>query len=298
LLPVPYYMVTFTVPGKLRMVVRCKQRACYAALFDCGARTITELAAGKRFVGTEQIGFFGALHTWGRDFTVYNPHVHFVVPGGGISDDGSKWLAAAENFLIPVHAASKLYAGKFRSAMREAGLEQAFIEADGDAWNSPWNVDVRHVGNGEAVLKYLAPYVNRVAISNRRIESVDDSGVTYRFTPSGKEQSVARTVDGNEFVRGFLQHTLPPRFQRIRYYGWQSPNCKLKFQYVQMLVWFYLGWCWQMKKAEVIDITKPPRPCPKCQVGTMHAVMITDSEGRVIWRHPLMEHAIAFLDST
>jgi hypothetical protein len=180
--------------------------------------------------------------------------------------------------------------------MRDAGLEQAFEEADAEAWHAPWNVDVRCVGNGEAVLKYLAPYVNRVAISNNRIESVDDTSVTYRFTPSGSQRSVTRTVTRNEFVRGFLQHALPSNFQRIRYYGWQSPNCKLKFQYVQMLVWFYLGWCWQMKQAEVIDIAKPPRPCPKCKVGTMRVTMITDCEGRVIWR-ALPEHSKSYLDS-
>lgn len=296
-LPVPYYMVTFTVPSSLRMVVRRNQRVCYGALFDCGSQTIIGLASGKRFIGTKRVGFFGALHTWGRDFTVYNPHVHFVVPGGGVSADGSKWMAAPQNFLLPARAASKVYAGKFRNAMRGAGLDQAFIEADAKAWHSPWNVDVRCVGNGEAVLKYLAPYVNRVAISNHRIVSLDDSSVTYRFTPSGQQHCIKRTVSGSEFVRGFLQHTLPPRFQRIRYYGWQSPNCKLKFQYVQMLVWFYLGWCWLMKRDEFIsDITKPT-PCPECKLGTMHAVMITDSAGRVIWRRALAEHAIAFLDS-
>jgi len=102
LLPVQYYLVTFTVPQSLRMIVRANQRACYKALFDCGAKTITELASGKRFIGTDRIGFFGALHTWGRDFTVYNPHVHFVVPGGGVSAEGNKWQAAPENFLLPV----------------------------------------------------------------------------------------------------------------------------------------------------------------------------------------------------
>ena len=84
LLPVPYYLVTFTVPQSLRMIVRANQRVCYQALFDCGSQTIIELAAGKRFIGSDRLGFFGALHTWGRDFTVYNPHVHFVVPGGGV----------------------------------------------------------------------------------------------------------------------------------------------------------------------------------------------------------------------
>ena len=173
LLPVSYYMVTFTVPASLRRVVRANQRDCYAALFDCGAKTITELAAGKRFVGTDKIGFFGALHTWGRDFTVYNPHVHFVVPGGGVSEAGDRWMSAPENFLLPQKAAAKIYPGKFREAMRNAGLEQKFKEADAAAWYSPWVVDVQAIGNGEAALKYLAPYVNRVAISNNRIMAVD-----------------------------------------------------------------------------------------------------------------------------
>lgn len=298
LLPVSYYMVTFTVPGKLRMILRRNQKACYAALFDCGSQTIVELASGKRFIGTRRIGFFGALHTWGRDFTVYNPHVHFIVPGGGISADGTKWLSAPENFLLPVKAASKLYAGKFRDAMRAAGLEDAFRNADADAWASPWNVDVRHVGNGAAVLKYLAPYVNRVAISNKRIVSVDEDSVTYRFTPSGSQRRVTKNVSGQEFVRGFLQHTLPSKFQRIRYYGWQSPNCKLKFQYVQILVHFYLGWCWLMKREEIVEaISRPPIRCRDCGVGQLHLTLITDANGRVLYRRPLREHSIAYLDS-
>ncbi len=229
LLPVQYYLVTFTVPASLRMVVRANQRACYGALFDCGAQTLIELASGKRFIGSDRMGFFGALHTWGRDFTVYNPHVHFVVPGGAVSTDGSKWMSAPENFLLPQKAAAKVYPGKFRDAMRAAGLEQQFKQADATAWFKPWTVDVQAVGNGQAALKYLAPYVHRVAISNNRIEAVDEKSVTYRFTLSGTKQSRTRNVPGNEFVRGFLQHTLPSRIQRIRYYRWASPNCKLKF---------------------------------------------------------------------
>ena len=298
LLPVQYYLVTFTVPQALRMVLRANQRACYGALFDCGAKTIVELASGKRFIGSDRMGFFGALHTWGRDFTVYNPHVHFVVPGGGVSADGLKWQSAPENFLLPERAAAKIFPGKFREAMRDAGLEHQFKTADSNAWFSPWTVDVQAVGNGEAVLKYLAPYVNRVAISNRRMVSVDNRTVTFRFTPSGQKRSQTRKVSGTEFVRGFLQHTLPSRFQRIRYYGWASPNCKLKFQYVQMLVCFYLGWCWLMKQQTTVpEIVKPPVICKACKVGTMQLMAITDGAGRVIYRRPLPEHAVAYLDS-
>ena len=165
------------------------QNACYKALFDCGSQTIIELASGKRFIGSDRLGFFGALHTWGRDFTTYNPHVHFVVPGGGVSADGSKWMACPENFLLPEKAASPVFPGKFRDAMREAGLEQEFKATDAKAWLGKWTVNVEPVGNGEAALKYLAPYVYRVAISNNRIESVDETDVRFRYTPSGTKVS-------------------------------------------------------------------------------------------------------------
>ena len=302
LLPVQYYLVTFTVPQSLRMILRANPKACYQALFDCGSQTMVELASGKRFIKTDRLGFFGALHTWGRDFTVYNPHVHFVVPGGGVSKDGSRWMAAPENFLLPQKAAAKVFPGKFRDAMRDAGLEEQFKEADAKAWFGNWTVDVQAVGDGRAVLKYLAPYVNRVAISNKRIVNVDKQGVTYRYTPSGTRKSLTQTVTGNEFVRGFLQHTLPPKFQRIRYYGWASPNCRLKFQWVQMLVYFYLGWCWLMKRKVSIEApTRPPVRCNRCG-SQMHLTEITDANGRVVYQRPLVQqplpqHALPYLDS-
>ena len=172
--------------------------------------------------------------------TVYHPHVHFVVPGGGVSQDGSRWQAGPANFLLPEKAASIVYRAKFRDAMREAGLLDEMKAAAPEVWQQPWVVDVEAVGDGRATLKYLAPYVYRVAISNNRIEAVDESSVTYRFTPTGSQQSVTRTVPGNEFVRGFLQHTLPRNFQRLRYYGFASQNSKLSIGWVRMLVWFYL----------------------------------------------------------
>lgn len=128
--------------------------------------------------------------------------------------------------------------------------------------------------------------------------AVDDRSVTYNYTPSGTKQTIERTVSGNQFVRGFLQHTLPSKFQRLRYYGWQSPNCRLKFQYVQMLVWFYLGWCWWMKKQEIIEPLMPTAiRCNRCGVGTMQLTEITDGEGTVIYRQPLPEHSVGYLDS-
>jgi hypothetical protein len=284
LLPVHYFMVSFTVPEALRKIVRANQRVCYKTLFDAGSQTILKLASGKRFIGTDRLGFFGALHTWGRDPATYHPHVHFVVPGGGVSADGSHWQAGPENFLLPEKAASIVYRAKFRDAMQEAGL---LDEIDSEVWEQTWGVDVEPVGDGRAALKYLAPYVYRAAITNNRIESVDESGVTYRVTPTGSKQSYSRPVSGAEFVRGFLQHTLPSNFQRLRYYGFTSPNSKLQFAWVRMLVWFYLGWCyWLGREPEPEPTVKPPVRCAECG-GEMQLTAITDGHGRTLYSHPL-----------
>jgi hypothetical protein len=287
LLPVPYYLVTFTLPEALRKCVRANQRACYQAIFDAGSETIRALASGERFIGTDRLGFFGALHTWGRDFTVYHPHVHFVVPGGGVSQDGSRWQAGPANFLLPEKAASKVYRAKFRSAMREAGLLKEIATVAPEVWKQKWVVDVEAVGDGRAALKYLAPYVYRVAISNNRIVTVNESSVTYRFTPTGSPHSRTRQVSGNEFVRGFLQHTLPSKFQRLRYYGFASQNSKLSIGWVRMLVWFYLGWCYLLAKQTIPEPpAKRPVRCSDCG-GEMQLVAITSGSGAVLYNHPL-----------
>jgi hypothetical protein len=286
-------MVTFTVPEALRKIVRAHQRVCYRALFDGGSQTIRQLASGPRFIGTDRLGFFGALHTWGRDFTVYNPHLHFVVPGGGVSEAessseaGSKWQQCPENFLLPEKAASTVFRAKFRDAVRDAGIEDEFLAADPEAWTRTWVMDVEAVGDGRAVLKYLAPYVYRVAISNNRIEQVDETHVEFRYTPSGTKVTRHRRVTGQEFVRGFLQHTLPSGFHRIRYYGFLNRHSSLSIDHVRMLVWFYLGWRYVLAKRLVPQTpSKRPMLCSECG-GTLHLVEIIDHKGRVLYSHRL-----------
>ena len=206
-----------------------------------------------------------------------------------MSAGGSQWQAAPANFLLPEKAASIVYRAKFRDAMREAGL---LDQIDASVWKQKWVFDVEAVGDGRATLKYLAPYVYRAAISNNRIEAVDESSVTYKVRPTGEDCYRTRTVSGQEFVRGFLQHTLPRNFPRLRYYGFTSPNSKLQFAWVRMLVWFYLGWCyWLAKQTEPEPIEKPPVRCAECG-GAMQLTAITDGSGRVLYNHPL-----PFLDS-
>ncbi len=287
LLPVPYFLVTFTVPEALRKMVRANQRVGYQAIFDAGSQTLRQLASGPRFLGTDRLGFFGALQTWGRDHAVYHPHVHFVVPGGGVSQDGSRWQAGPENFLLPEKAASLVYRAKFRDAMQEAGLLAEINATAPEVWSQEWVVDVEAVGDGRAALKYLAPYVYRVAISNNRIVAVDESSVTYRFTPTDSQQPVTRPVSGEEFVRSFLQHTLPRNFQKLRYYGFASQNSKLSIDAVRMLVWFYLGWRYLLAKRPAPEpLEKRPLRCAECG-GELQLVAITDGSGALLYNHPL-----------
>jgi hypothetical protein len=291
LLPVHHFLVTFTVPDQLRYVLRAQPRAGYAALFAAGSDTLTALADRSQYLKGCRLGFFGVLHTWGRDPTVYHPHVHFVVPGGGVSADRSCWRQTPENFLFPHAAAIAIYRAKLADELRRRGLYEAVPAA---AWQQKLVVDMQPVGDGRAVLKYLAPYVQRVAISDRRIVACDAQSVTYRSTPSGTRQTKLRTVSGEEFLRGFLQHTLPRGLQKIRHYGWLSPNHRLGLAEVRWLVWLFLGWTYWLGSgyAPPEKLHQPPRVrCAECG-GSMRLVAVVYAPCRT-----LVEHALAYLDS-
>ncbi len=280
LLPVQHFVVTFTVPQELRGLLRANQKDGYDAIFDAGQKTIRSLLANPKTLGTDRVGFFGALHTWGRDPMVYHPHVHFVVPGGGVSKDGSKWLSTPENFLFPHAQAIALYKKCFVEEIRKAGLYKALPDG---VLKKNWVVDIKPVGDGKSVLKYLAPYIYRVAISDSRIVTVDEESVTYRITPSGSKQTKLRTVAGTEFVRGFVQHVLPSHFQKVRYYGWMSPNCKTKLELARWLVWLFLDWTYWLGagRAEP-EKTEPPKPmCRRCG-GEMEVRAIIMADGKII----------------
>ncbi len=162
LLPTPYFMVTFTVPSTLHDVVRRHQKVVYNILFRSSAAALQDLAWDPRYIGG-QIGMVGVLHTWGRQLN-YHPHVHYLVPAGGLSADGQEWLSTRHNFLVPVKALSILFRAKFRDALKEAGL---FDQVPSQVWQQDWVTHCKSVGKGEGALKYLAPYIFRVAISNR-----------------------------------------------------------------------------------------------------------------------------------
>jgi hypothetical protein len=213
LLPVPYFLLTFTLPAALRPLARSHQTLFYHLLFQASAAAAQLLARDPRFVGG-QIGMMGILHTWGHNLS-YHPHIHYLVPAGGLAVDGS-WLPARQDFLLPVKALSKIFRGKFRQALPKTAL---FTQIPAKVWQQDWVVHCKAVGNGYTALKYLAPYVFRVAISNRRLVKLENDQVTFRYYATDTGRLKLCTLSAEEFIHRFLQHVLPKGFVKVRYFG-------------------------------------------------------------------------------
>ena len=246
------------------MVLRAHQKEGYLALFDTSSQAMIDVAGATKSLKNAKLGFFGVLHTWGRDPLVYHPHIHYIVAGGGVSNDRECWIPTPKNFLMHHGTLIRVFKAKLADRLRELGL---YDEVPKEAWEAKWVVDIKPVGDGSATLKYLAPYVYRVAISNKRIEYCDAERVVYRYTPSGTNRSKTRSVSGNEFVAGFLQHVLPPGFQKIRYYGWMSPNSRISLDLVRWLVWLYRGWTYWLASGHAPRTEPKKEPtveCPRC----------------------------------
>jgi ssDNA-binding Zn-finger/Zn-ribbon topoisomerase 1 len=218
LLPTHYFLVTFTLPSELRPIARSNQKVIYNLLFKSSAAALQKLAKDPRFVGGD-IGTMGGLHTWRRDMR-YHPHVHFIVPGGGLSPDRSQWLPSKTDFLVPVEALSPIFRAKFRDALKQTDLFEAVVPK---VWQKDWVVHCKPVGDGNSALKYLSPYIYRVAITNNRIEKLEHGQVSFRFKNSHTRQWEIVTLPALDFIHRFLQHVLPKGFVKIRYYGLLSP---------------------------------------------------------------------------
>jgi hypothetical protein len=267
LLPCAYFMLTFTVPAEVRTFIRSHPRQCYKALFQAAKETLMALAKDPKFIGSSNLGATAVLHTWGRDLS-YHPHLHFIVPGGAIGSDGKSWLTSRVNFLIPVEAASILFRAKYKAIMKRLGLLEAIPS---EVWEKEWIVNCQAVGDGRLALRYLAPYVFRVAISNRRIVKVeagpDGKGqVTFTYRPSGTRPYKAMTVSAEEFIRRFLQHVLPSGFQKVRRFGFAHPRAKTNWEWLSMLVTVTLNMVYTLTIAAkpVVEKPKLKLKCPDC----------------------------------
>ncbi len=257
-LPGHHFLITFTVPEQLRSFIRQNQRAGYSALFKASSDALKKLALEQKHIGGDLPGFFGVLHTWGRTLQ-YHPHIHYVVSGGAIGSADHSWHPSRIDFFLPVKALSVILRAKFRDLMKQANL---FDQIPPDVWQIAWNVNCQPVGSSQATLKYLAPYVFKVAISNSRIVGVQDRTVLIRYRKPHSERSRILALEVMEFIRRFLQHVLPTGFMKIRYYGFMNPNCAVKLDRIRALIELSYGFAVDLPVPEI----EPPRrtTCPSC----------------------------------
>ena len=223
MLPVHHFMITCTVPAEFREFFRSHQRFAYSALFQATAKTISSLAAEDTCFPGDTPGFFGVLHTWGRQMH-YHPHIHYVVPGGAFCSSDNSWHSSPEAFFLPVRIMSAKIQSRFFRLMQRADLLHLVSSA---AWKKHWNVNSRAVGNGTRSIRYLSSYVFRTAISSHRIITMKNDQVLFRYTDTKTRTNKTMHLPAFEFIRRFLQHVLPTGFMKIRYFGFMHPSTNI-----------------------------------------------------------------------
>lgn len=236
LLPISYLDVVFTLPSEVAALALQNKRLLYGMLFEAASQTLMKVAANPRHLGADQIGLLAVLHTWGQNL-MHHPHLHCLVSGGGLSQDGARWIASRKHFFLPVRVLSRVFRNKFRALLQRAFQcgELTFLGelqplADPDAFrrflkaatNREWVVYAKPpFGDPTCVLKYLARYTHRVAISNSRLLAYRDGCVTFRYKDyAQQDRQRTMTLPAAEFIRRFLLHVLPNGFMRIRHYGY------------------------------------------------------------------------------
>ena len=287
LLPVPYFHLVFSIPHELSSLALQNKKVVYGILFRAATQTLQEIARDPKHLGAE-IGCLAVLHTWGQTLSVH-PHIHCVVPGGGLSPDRRRWVACRRGFFLPVRVLGSLFRGKFLHALQEAFRAgqlafhgsishlrdvDAFYRFLGPLYKKKWVVYSKApFGGPEQVYKYLARYTHRVAIANSRLVSLHDGKVTFTWKDyaHGSRQRIM-VLGAVDFLGRFLRHLLPKGFQRIRHAGFLANRCRKK----------NLALCRQLLRVEPpalrddTDVT--PREaatrCPQCKVGVLVCILV------------------------
>jgi hypothetical protein len=295
LLPVEYFHLVFTLPEEIARIAFCNKEVVYGILFRSASEALLTIARDPKHLGAE-IGFFGILHTWGQNL-LHHPHVHFVIAGGGISSD-LEWISCRSGFFLPVRVLSRLFRRLFLEALRQAFEkkqlqffgeiesltgEDAFLAYLEPSEKSEWVVYAKKpFGGPQKVLDYLGRYTHRVAISNDRILDVSDGKVTFQwrdYRSKEKYKSRTMTVSANEFIRRFLIHTLPPGFQRIRYFGFlanrfRREKLELCRKRLANPITDLLPAAAQCREPATALYHQPLRACPECRTGILIRIAI------------------------
>jgi hypothetical protein len=233
LLPANYFLVTFTVPEGLRRWIRSHPHLGYDLLLSASSQALQDLAQNPKRLGAT-LGMLGVLHTWTRTLE-YHPHVHYLVPGGGLSLDQRQWVETRPQFLLPVKALSDRCRTLFRKALQKQKPE-ALADLPAQVWKQRWVVHSAAVGSGQNALRYLSRYVFKTATGNRRLQLLPNGRLRWPFRHSGTGAGHHIELEPFEFIRRFLQHILPPGFHRIRRFGWLHPAGRSKLKRVRALL--------------------------------------------------------------
>ena len=272
LLPVPYYLLTFTLPRELRSLARSKQKVVYAAMMRASAMAVRDLAADSKWVGAT-LGLLSILHTWTRSMA-YHPHVHILVTAGGLGadDEGKPVWRDPKNprFLMPGYILSKIFRSEMRCLLAKEGL---LGETDPTAWTTKWVVHCQHAGNGTRVMRYLARYLDRVAISDARIVSfVDaadahDARVTFRWSDRQHGTEQRMTLPLLDFMARYLQHVLPAHFPKVRAYGLFASASRGQLETARNLLGDLDPAIPADAQPQVIEEPRRDRCCKACSIG-------------------------------
>jgi hypothetical protein len=261
LLPVPYFFWTFTVPATLRAAFAAQPALLADLLFANAFRALQSVAARAGALGA-QIGATAVIHTWGRQLQ-HHPHLHIITPGGGLSFDNERWIETRNpKWFLPIGAVASAFRDGFEQALAaEAPALHAAIPDS--TWRKDWNVDIKHAGSGREVVRYLARYVKRTAISDERIMEADDEHVRFRYTDSETGQPRELTLSAEAFMRRYLRHVPVPGQHRVRYFGWMHPAAKRRRMKIEGLL-----------KKEIVVRKEPVPPdwsrqCPHCNKFTL-----------------------------
>ena len=249
LLPVDYFMATFTLPFELRFLAWDNQTLIYNLMFSCASSTLKDFGANPKNLGAN-IGMTAVLHTHTRRLD-YHPHIHFIVPGGGVDKVRKQWKKKKDKYLFNEFALAWVFRARFLKALDKAGL------CAPHSLPPKWVVDCTHAGKGLSALKYLSRYLYRGVISENNIVSNQNGNVTFKYVHSRTGETRYRTVKGEDFLWLVLQHLLPKGFRRVRDYGFLHGNAKKLLSLVQMVL-----------KVLIESCASRPRPvfkCPKCQ---------------------------------
>ena len=249
LLPVRYYLLTFTLPVQLRSTAYHHQTAVYEAFFQAAAQTLREVALNPRHLGAEP-GITAVLHTHSRRLD-YHPHLHCLIPGGGFDRKQRLWRQAPRKCLLPVAVLRILFREKLLAALRQAGLHYPPA-----LHRRHWVVHVRAAGHGLRALQYLSRYLYRGVISERNILDDRDGQITFRYTDAQTQMPRTRTLPAADFLYLLAQHVLPKRFRRVRDYGFLHGNANSILRRIQILL--------RQPLPERLDTPLPPLRCPAC----------------------------------